>query len=287
MISMAVLLVLFSGFTHAVWNLFTKRSLNKYVFLWSIHIVGTVILLPYFIIELLQVELQVETVGYMVISAFFQGMYFIFLSKSYSYGDLSQTYPIMRGTGVMFVTLLSVVLFGDSLSMAGWIGFCCILAGLFIISGIVNRHANQGESAHSISILYAIVVGICVAGYTLMDKLIVQQLSPLSTLELSNINYVIVAFFMVVRAGRTQIIREWQQNWKTILIGCICSPASYFMFLMAMKLAPLASIAPIREIGTVVGTILGIFVLKEKQGLRRIIMSAVITCGIISIALWG
>ncbi|WHY20385.1 hypothetical protein QNH28_05130 [Paenibacillus sp. G2S3] len=57
--------------------------------------------------------------------------------------------------------------------------------------------------------------------------------------------------------------------------------------MMAMKLAPLASIAPIREIGTVVGTILGILVLKEKQGVRRIIMSAVITCGIISIAIWG
>ncbi|MEK3662312.1 SMR family transporter [Paenibacillus sp. FSL F4-0236] len=287
MISMAFFLVLFSGITHAVWNLFTKRSLNKYVFLWSIHIVGTLALLPYFIIELLRVELHAETLCYMAISALFQGSYFIFLSKSYSYGDLSQTYPIMRGTGVMLVTLLSVVLFGDSLTLVGWIGFCCIIVGLFIISGIVNRHANQGKTTHSISILYAIVVGMCVAGYTLMDKLIVQQLSPLSTLELSNINYVIVAFFMVIRAGRAQIIREWQQNWKMILIGCICSPASYFMFLMAMKLAPLASIAPIREIGTVVGTILGILVLKEKQGVRRIIMSAVITCGIISIAIWG
>lgn len=179
-------------------------------------IVGTLALLPYFIIELLQVELHTETLGYMAISALFQGSYFIFLSKSYSYGDLSQTYPIMRGTGVMLVTLLSVVLFGDSLTLVGWIGFCCIIVGLFIISGIVNRHANQGKTTHFISILYVIVVGMCVAGYTLMemDKLIVQQLSPLSTLELSNINYVIVAFFMVIRAGRAQIIREWQQNWK-------------------------------------------------------------------------
>ncbi|MCQ6563365.1 hypothetical protein [Paenibacillus mendelii] len=45
--------------------------------------------------------------------------------------------------------------------------------------------------------------------------------------------------------------------------------------------------APIREIGTVFGTLLGVFLLKERQGLRRIAMSTIITFGIISVAFSG
>lgn len=59
------------------------------------------------------------------------------------------------------------------------------------------------------------------------------------------------------------------------------------IFLFAMKLAPLAHIAPIREIGTVFGTLFGIYILKEQQGARRVMMSAVITVGIICIGMWG
>jgi drug/metabolite transporter (DMT)-like permease len=42
-----------------------------------------------------------------------------------------------------------------------------------------------------------------------------------------------------------------------------------------------------REIGTVFGTFLGIFILHEKQGERRIIASTIITSGIILLGFSG
>jgi uncharacterized membrane protein len=45
-----------------------------------------------------------------------------------------------------------------------------------------------------------------------------------------------------------------------------------------------SQLAPMREIGTVFGTLLGIFLLKEKQGTSRVIASVLITIGIILLA---
>jgi uncharacterized membrane protein len=47
---------------------------------------------------------------------------------------------------------------------------------------------------------------------------------------------------------------------------------------------PVAQIAPMREIGIVFGTLLGIFLLREAQGVRRIGASAMIVLGIILLA---
>lgn len=289
MLSTAVILVLCSGMMHAVWNLFTKKSLNKAVFLWSIHITGALLLLPYFIHELITKPLSMEALGYIAISVSFQGAYFIFLTKSYSYGEMSQMYPLMRGTGVMLVTLFSVLLLGESLPALGWIGLCLIVGGLFAISGLLSSFLGkgnspaQGGSTKPVALLFALVVGICISGYTIMDKQIMMHLSPISTLELSNLSYVVFSSFTVLRSRQIRI--EWQANWKTILVGSICSPGSYLLFLFAMTLSPLSAIAPIREVGTVFGTLLGVLLLKEQHGMRRIAMSAVITLGIISVAL--
>jgi drug/metabolite transporter (DMT)-like permease len=80
---------------------------------------------------------------------------------------------------------------------------------------------------------------------------------------------------------------EWKLNSRIILLGAILNPGSYLLFLFAMKYAPVAHISPMREIGTVFATFLGIVVLKEKQGTLRILCSVIILIGILTISFWG
>jgi uncharacterized membrane protein len=67
----------------------------------------------------------------------------------------------------------------------------------------------------------------------------------------------------------------------------VLNPGSYLLFLFALQQAPVAHISPLREIGTIFATFLGILLLKEQQGLRRIACSVVIFCGILLIGVWG
>ncbi|ANY73848.1 LuxR family transcriptional regulator [Paenibacillus ihbetae] len=280
---LALLLVLSSGLTHALWNLFTKRSIHKSVFLWCIHSVTLIILMPYFLIEMSQLTLSPKVYGFILLSMTIQGGYILLLSKAYTHGDMSQVYPFMRGLGAMLTSLCSLVLFHEQISRAGVIGLSVIIISLFALSGI---RAGSRRNVNVKALGYACLVGLCISGYTLTDKAILDAgVSPVLLIQLSNISYFVALIIPVLRSGQLQ--REWSVNWRTILLGSVLAPGSYLLFLFAMRLTPLAHIAPIREISTVFGTIFGILVLREQQGSRRIVTSALITLGIITIAVWG
>lgn len=283
--SISLLLVLSSGLAHAVWNLFTKKSQNKMAFLWLITLPISVILLPVFVHDLMRASLSGMFVTLLLLSFLCQCGYTLMMSKAYTFGDISQVYPIMRGTGTLLIPLCSALFFHEYLSVLGWLGIGCIVCGVFAISGVFRRRGVETISFHPAALWYAFGVGICITGYTLVDKQIVQQFSPFGLLEIGNIAALIVTTLCMRDMGL--IKAEWRLNWRPILVGAVLSPGSYLLFLFAMKLASLATIAPIREVSTVFGTLFGILLLKERQRLWRLVMSSVITTGIIFIAMWG
>jgi len=59
------------------------------------------------------------------------------------------------------------------------------------------------------------------------------------------------------------------------------APGGYILFLKALQIMPVAQIAPMREIGTVFGTLLGVLILRETQGKKRIGASVLIVLGVI------
>ncbi|WP_246320502.1 EamA family transporter [Paenibacillus qinlingensis] len=287
MLTASIFLVIASGLAHAIWSLFTKSSLNKGVFLWSIIMVTTVVLLPYLIKELWFTPLTLSAYGLLLLSAALQAVYALLLSRTYNMGDLSQIYPIMRGTNTLFIPIVGVLFLRESLSLLGWTGLLCMVIGFLLLSGIFTSLRSSGQtSVKSVKpFLMALSVGLCTTCYVLVDKLNLAHISPIALLEVTNIGFV-AGLTPLVLASK-QLRREWQINFKTIALGAILNPASYLLFLFAMKYAPVAHISPLREIGTVFATTLGIVILKEKQGTLRILCSILILLGILIISFWG
>ncbi|NUU63732.1 DMT family transporter [Paenibacillus agri] len=282
-----ILLVIASGMAHAVWSLFTKKSRSKSVFLWSIMMISTLLLLPVLIIELWRSPLSVSAYGLLLLSVVLQGLYAWLLSRTYELGDLSQIYPIMRGTSTLLVPVIGIVALGESLTPVGWAGILCMLAGFIILgsSGGVRNHPSATALTQAKPILMALSVGLCTTCYVFVDKLNLQHLSPLALLEVTNIGFVLGLTPAVLSSPR--IREEWQANRNTLLLGAILNPGSYLLFLFAMQQAPIAHISPLREIGTVFAALLGIVLLKEQQGLKRISSSVVIFCGIVLLGVFG
>ncbi|MEK3717063.1 EamA family transporter [Paenibacillus sp. FSL R7-0333] len=286
-----ILLVLASGICHAVWSMFTKRSLNKSIFLWSIMMVSTVLLLPVLLIELWTQPLAAGAYALLLLSVALQALYSWLLSITYEMGDLSQIYPVMRGTSTLLIPLIGVIFLKESLSVYGWIGICCMLGGFAVLSGIGARRRLPASSdpgtplGYYTPILMALCVGLCTTCYVFVDKLNLQHMSPLALLEVTNIGFVAGLTPAVLRSRK--LLEEWRRNKFTILLGSVLNPGSYLLFLFALQQAPLAHISPLREIGTIFATLLGVLLLKERQGVRRMICSVVIFCGILLIGIWG
>ncbi|NOU99539.1 DMT family transporter [Paenibacillus planticolens] len=286
MVIVSILLVIASGLAHAIWSLFTKRSRNKSVFLWSIIMVTAIILLPTLIRELWLRPLSLPAYGLLLLSAGLQSSYALLLSRTYNMGDLSQIYPIMRGTSILLIPVIGILFLRESLTLYGWLGLLCMVVGFVTLSGIFS--GKQAVAAFGGSVkpfLMALCVGVCVTCCILVDKLNLQYISAISLLEVTNIGFVAGLTPTVIASKQLRL--EWKLNGKIILLGAILNPGSYLLFLIAMKYAPVTHLSPIREIGTVFATILGIVILKEKQGKKRITCSVLITIGILLIGFWG
>ena len=119
----AIGLVLLSGLVHSIWILFTKNSNNKIVFLWYCQIAAIIIFLPFVLVELDRLQ-NIPRIGWglIVISMILHGLYVLLLARTYSIGDLSQAYPIMRGTSPLLVPLIGVTFLHEQLTLMGRVG---------------------------------------------------------------------------------------------------------------------------------------------------------------------
>ncbi|QJD85551.1 DMT family transporter [Cohnella herbarum] len=280
MIILPLVLVLCSGLAHAVWNLFAKQSTDKPVFLWVIYAPATLLLLPTLLTELAAHSFTPFEWLMMGLSLIMQAVYAMLLAFTYKAGDLSQVYPIMRGTPTLLTPVAGVLLLGEALPIWGWAGLCCMLVGFVVMVGRSSRNVDQ--SSYNKPVWLALCVGLCITAYTLVDKVNLEHLSPLALLDLTCIGFMLGLTPAVLKFDRLKkVVRE---NKNIIWLGAILSPGSYLLFLFAANIADVSTVAPMREVGIVFGTLLGLFVLKESQGARRLTASVIVVTGIVMIA---
>jgi drug/metabolite transporter (DMT)-like permease len=279
----AITLVVLSGFIHSIWNLFTKRSVNKVVFLWFCQWIAVLVFLPLTVIDIIQTDIRILSLSawvFILASMIFHGSYVLLLAYAYTISDLSQAYPIMRGISPLLIPIIGVFLLNEYLPWSGWLGVVLIVSGIFLINGFQKGKLLTLNKAT----LVACSVGLMITSYTIVDTLTLDYISPIILNEVSNFGNLLALSYIALRSGAIQT--EWKINWRFILLGGILAPGGYILFLMALDIMPVSKLAPIREIGTVFGTIFGVFLLKEKQGRSRILASIIITAGIIVLA-WG
>lgn len=277
----AIVLVVLSGLIHSIWNLFTKKSINKIVFLWFCQWAAIIIFLPLFIIEARTLD-SIPSIGWLLIvsSMILHGAYVLLLAKTYIIGDLSQVYPIMRGTSPLLVPIIGVLILKESLSLLGWIGIIGIVGGIILV-GDINKSKDRWKIINH-SILLAFTVGLMITSYTVVDKVTLEYFPAITLNQATNIGNLLALTYLAIKSNG--IRQEWRVNWRTIMIGGLLAPGGYILFLKGLEIMPVSQLAPMREIGTVFGTLMGIFILKESQARNRIIASIIITLGVILLA---
>ncbi|WP_201026379.1 transporter [Paramesorhizobium deserti] len=97
--------------------------------------------------------------------------YHFALPIAYNYGDLGQVYPISRGSAPLLVTLGAAVFAGEFLGTASLFGVIFLCAGVMALA--FDRTSGLKRSPHAV--LLALLTGMCIAAYTLVDGLGVRQ----------------------------------------------------------------------------------------------------------------
>lgn len=280
--------MLVSGFLHALWNLLAKRASGDAggpAFVWLCSALSTAIFAPLAAFVLIGGE-RVGAVGLLFV--FGTGVlhvgYFLSLQKGYQVGDLSIVYPLARGTGPLLASGAAILLLRERAGPVAWAGILLIVAGVFLLAWEPDG-GRRSPGGRLLGVVFGLLTGAFIAGYTLWDKYAVADLSLSPVLYYWGSLLVQTVILLPVAVRRRGEIRgAWRSRWPEALGVAVLSPVAYLLVLTALVFAPVSRIAPAREIGILFGTLLGGGLLAEGGLERRLLASLCMVLGIVALA---
>jgi drug/metabolite transporter (DMT)-like permease len=268
-----LLFVLFGALLHSSWNLLLKLGRNTHVAAANVFIGAgalAAVALPFLPAP------APASWPYLAVSAVAQLIYGMLLATAYRTGDLSHTYPLMRGTAPLLVAFGSFALVGERLSGLGWIGVSLISGGILML---IFDARFRGQSAAATR--FALLTAFTIAAYTTIDGAGVRVSGhaiayAFWSIFLTGVPWLI---WMGVR-GRVDRWAQLRRQLPGGIVGGACSIASYAIALWAMTRAPVAAVAAIRETSIVFGMALGALVLHERVTWIRALAALAVTLGV-------
>lgn len=279
--SLAIALVLLAALLHAVWNWLAKRTGSTLTFVWLFDAFSLLFFAPVALIALAQSGRMLEPLAifFIVGSAFLHLGYYLYLGRAYRVADLSLVYPLARGTAPMLSTLGAVLLLGERPTPLALLGITLIACGIFLLTGhprkLFGANAAPGVAA-------ALLTSAFIASYTLWDKVAVAELllPPL----FYGWAYVVIEFALLTPLAwrrRAQVAREWRAYKREALAIALFNPLAYMLVLVALSFTSVSYVAPLRELSTFFGVILGARLLAEGQTRQRLIAAAILMSGVV------
>ena len=289
MSALALGLVLLSALCHSTWNLLLKRAANPEVFAWSLLIAGSVVLAPLGAVLFWLYPVPPDGYWFVLATVILHVFYFAMLGRGYSRGDLSLVYPIARGIGPMLVPVLAVLFLGERVALPAALGIALIIAGIYIVSWWGRFRQVLSDPFALLrdgGVVYAVLTGLIITAYTLVDKQGVAHVQPFLYMYLQTIGAGIgLAPWILLQYRWSPVKREWQENFWPIVLAGILVFTAYGMVLTAFSISRVSYISPAREVGIVIGVLMGVLILKEPFGGGRLLGSAFIVAGLALIAL--
>ncbi len=285
--TVAFALVITSAFAHASWNFLLKRSEHKTTFLWSAGGVAVLVMVVPAIVFAFFDGPGWSGVAFGAGSGVIHGVYGLSLSRGYQLGELSSVYPVSRGMGPALVPLFAVILFGEHVSLIAGVGIGLIVFGIYAIH---IDHRLWRDVTHPVRALtgpatrIAFLTGALIACYSLWDKAALDYLSPVTLNGFSMAGHFLVLTPVVLAAGTAGVNTEWRMRGRSIVAAGVLVPLAYTLVLAALTTSQVSYIAPVREVGIVIGAFLGVVFLGEGFGITRVLGSALIVSGVIGLA---
>ena len=208
----ALALVLCAAAIHATWNALAKRARHPLAFLWSAMAVATLALAPLGLRHLPEGGVPAGAMPFLAATILIHVVYFYALARGYaSGGDLSLVYPISRGLGVALVPVVGLAVLDERPSLLGGLGVALVVIGIVAISlagkGLRGSLFGRGTG-------WALLTGLTVAAYSLVDKVGVTRLHPVPYLVILGAGMSLLLGPAALRA-RGALAEEWRVKAET------------------------------------------------------------------------
>lgn len=280
MSSTALLLVLAAAVAHAAWNVIAHGSSRSGTpFLWWAAVASATLWIG--VVPLTggigTDDLAGLVLGITVSAALHCG-YMLVLQRGYSVGELSTVYATARGSGPLITVIVAVLVLHERPGIIALVGVGVVIVGVIAI-GLVDR----GRTSRGIdrSIFYGLITGVAIAAYTLWDANALRTWGIAPVAFMVGCSLLEIPIYTVTTwRRRRELLPTLRTQWTRIVAFGVLSPLSYILVLTATTIAPVALVAPLREVSVVLVSIFGALVLREGRPALRIAAASIVVAGV-------
>ena len=276
--------VLFAALLHATWNALVKSGGDKLVIQALViffHMPPALLLLPFVPFP--------TPIAWLCIAAsvVIHTIYYAALVGAYRVGDLSQVYPIARGSAPLLVALGAFLFIGETLAFGETLGLLLLSAGLISLAWRRRAAGAPRFEPQASPVLLALLTGLMIGGFSLVDgiggRAAESALSYIAWLFV--LEPLPIALFALQRRGwRMAAFRPYLNRG---LFGGLISALAYAIVIWAMTAAPLAHVIALRETSVVLAALIGVLFLGERFGPVRLAAALLVACGAVLLRLGG
>jgi len=281
----ALALVVGAAVLHAVWNALAKQGRDQLLFLWSSVTLASLALGPWAWAWLPAGGLGPAALPFVGATIVLHALYFWALGRAYGSGEFSRVYPIARGLGVALVPIAAFLLFDERVSASGAAGIALVVLG---VAGLhVPGRAPGGARAAArrrAGTWWALLTGLSIAAYSLVDKAGVARLHPVPYITLMGVGSSLL-LLPVVLARRGALRREWTASWRAIVVASTMNLTAYLLVLFAFRLSKAGYVVAARELSILFSAVIGSLWLGEGRLLPRLAGASIVVAGVALVAL--
>ena len=268
----ALALALAAAVVHAVWNLLLARARDPQAATAVALLVAELVFAP---VTWATWNVDASVWPFLLGTGLLQLAYFSLLATAYRVASLAVVYPVARGTAPVLVLVAGVVALGRPTSVGQVAGVCLVGLGVLLVRG-VKPGAGGG-------VAFGLVIAVCIATYTLVDKEGIKHAGAVPYLELSMLGPTLVYAGAVARAKGARAIRA-ELSRSTVVAG-VATFGAYCLVLLALQRAAAAPVAAVRETSVVLTALLARHVLREQVSTARLAGAGIVVAGIALLAL--
>lgn len=276
-------LVLFAALAHAGWNALLKASGERGAIFSVLLLTGGTFGLAGIAVFPLPAR---EAWFYLILSGVIHYCYYGFLLLAYRYGDLSQVYPLARGSAPLMVAGGAWVMAGEALGPVGVAGLVLASGGIMSLtleSGLPRDHAAK-------AVFFAFGTGILIAAYTVVDGLGVRASgAAISYIAWLNVIEAIPISLWILSRRPAAFTGLTRGSWRLGLFGGMLAMTAYGLVIYALSLGGMAHVSALRETSVLFAALLGTVILRERSGRpgRRVAAAAMVSAGIVILQMAG
>jgi len=274
--NIAFVLVLFAAVMHAGWNAMVK--INTAPLITISMMFGFIMLVGILTLPWLP-PLAINLWPWLGLSLLAHLGYKIYLLRAFRLGDFSQAYPIARGSAPVWVLLVSFLLGTESLVS---LSFAQTLGVVIVTAGIMSLAPWRQIYIHRPVLVAALVTGLWVASYTLIDGYVVASGVTFVAYVgwLFILDGLVINVYALYKHGG-ELGSAYHKHWRLAALGGGFAVAAYTISLWAMTVLPVAMVAALRETSVLAAVLLAVVWLREPLGPRQYVAATTICIGLL------